>query len=145
MKTKELQEKIVANMKAWQKIEKDTIEITARISQKTNNPVVRMVMAVIGQDSNTHHRVQQLIADSLEKEAISLRPEELGDIWSMVEQHIALERKTIEYAKSALGAIRGTKMLVQEYLLEYLLTDEEKHNKLLADLEAVKRGIYPYA
>jgi bacterioferritin (cytochrome b1) len=132
MKTKELHEKIVANMKAWQKVENDSIEMTNRISQQTDNPVVRIVMAVIAQDSKTHHRVQQLIADSLEKEG-------------MIEQHIALERKTIDYAKSALAAIKGTKMLVQQYLLEYLLADEEKHNKLLDDLEAVKRGMYPYA
>jgi hypothetical protein len=145
MKTKELHEKIVANMKAWQKVENDSIEMTNRISQQTDNPVVRIVMAVIAQDSKTHHRVQQLIADSLEKEAIALRPEELGDVWGMIEQHIALERKTIDYAKSALAAIKGTKMLVQQYLLEYLLADEEKHNKLLDDLEAVKRGMYPYA
>jgi hypothetical protein len=145
MKTKELQEKIVANMKAWQKVENDSIAMATQISQQSENPVVRTVMGVIAQDSSTHHRVQQLIADSLEKEVITLRPEELGDIWGLIERHIALERKTIDYAKSALAAMKGTKMIVQQYLLEYLLADEQKHNKLLDDLEALKRGIYPYA
>ena len=36
-------------------------------------------------------------------------------------------------------------MLVQEYLLNYLLVDEKKHDSLLAQLEAVKKGMYPYA
>jgi len=35
-------------------------------------------------------------------------------------------------------------MVVQEYLLQYLLTDENKHNKILDDLETIKKGMYPY-
>lgn len=145
MKTKELQEKIVANMKAWQKIENESVEMAARIGKQTDNPVVRTIMSIIQQDSATHHRVQQLIIDSLEKEAIVLQPEELGGIWSLIEKHIALERKTIDYAKEALDAIKSRKMVVQQYLLEYMLTDEEKHNKILDNLEGVKKGMYPYA
>lgn len=145
MKTRELQEKIVANMKAWQKIENDSVEMAARISKQTENPIVRVVMEIIMRDSATHYRVQQLLIDSLQKEAVALRPEELGDVWGMIDEHIALERKTIDYAKEALAAIKGTKMVVQQYLLEYMLTDEEKHNKMLDNLEAVKKGMYPYA
>jgi bacterioferritin (cytochrome b1) len=145
MKTKELQEKLVAGMKAWQKIENDSVEMAARISNQTDNPVIRTVMSIIMQDSSTHHRVQQLMVDSLEKEAISLQPEELGEIWGMIEEHIALERRTIEFAQAALENIKGTKMVVQQYLLEYMLIDEEKHNKILDNLEAVKKGMYPYA
>ena len=36
-------------------------------------------------------------------------------------------------------------MLVQEYLLNYLKADEMKHDALLSLLEAVKKGMYPYA
>lgn len=144
MKIKELQEKLVANMKAWQEIESDSIEMTARISKQTDNPIVRQVMSIIMQDSSTHHRVQQLIVDSLEKQAISLQPEELADVWGLIEKHIALERKTIDYAKEALTALKGTKMVVQQYLLEYMLIDEEKHNKILDNLEGIKKGMYPY-
>ena len=145
MKTKEIQEKVVASMKAWQKVESDSIEMAARINRQTDNPIVRTVMSIIMQDSTTHHRVQQLIIDSLEKEAIALRPEELGEVWGLIDEHIALERQTIEYAKAALAVIKDTKMIVQQYLLEYMLIDEEKHNKILDNLEAVKRGMYPYA
>jgi len=145
MKTKELQEKLVDNMKAWQKIENQAVEMAAWIRKQSDNPVIQTVMSIIQQDSATHHRVQQLIIDSLEKEAIALRPEELGDIWDLIEKHIALERKTIDCAKEALDAIKGRKMIVQQYLLEYILTDEEKHNKILDNLAGVKKGMYPYA
>lgn len=144
MKTKELQEQMVKTMKSWQKIEDSSVAMTVKISEKTDNPVLRTVMGIIKQDSATHRRVQQLVIDSLEKQAIALQPEELGEIWGMIEEHIALERKTIEHAQQALGALKETKMVVQQYLLEYMLADEEKHNQLLDKLEAVKKGMYPY-
>jgi hypothetical protein len=41
----------------------------------------------------------------------------------------ALEQQTSPFAK---------------YLLEYLLTDERKHDKLLEEMEKIKKGMYPY-
>ena len=35
-------------------------------------------------------------------------------------------------------------MVLQRYLLDYLLKDEEKHEFLLENLEAIKSGMYPY-
>ena len=52
--------------------------------------------------------------------------------------------KTVELAKEALEALKGKKLVVQEYLLNYLLTDENKHNELLDQLNTIKRGMYPY-
>jgi len=144
MSTKEIQESLVDNMKRWQKIENASIASTGKIIEKTENPVIRQVMEIIQQDSSMHYRVQGLIASSLEEKAISLTPEELAEIWELVEQHLQLEKKTIELAEEALGAIKGKKMVVQEYLLHYLLTDETKHDALLASLNKIKSGMYPY-
>jgi hypothetical protein len=146
MSTKEAQEKIVQNMRTWQKIENASVASTGAVIEKTENPVVRLVMEIIQRDSQMHHRVQELIGDSLSTKAIALSTDELADIWDLIEKHIALEEKTIEMAKDSLAATEGMKgMLVQRYLLEYLLNDEEKHNTLLAKLEAFKKGMYPYA
>jgi bacterioferritin (cytochrome b1) len=146
MTTKELQQSIVSNMQHWQKIENAAVASTGRVLEKTNNPVVRLVMEVIQRDSMMHHRVQDMIASSLSAadQAVSLAPEELAEVWGLVEEHIALERKTVDLAKEALAAVKGKHMVVQEYLLNYLLIDEEKHNALLDNLEGVKRGMYPY-
>jgi hypothetical protein len=62
----------------------------------------------------------------------------------MIEKHIEIEKKTIDTAKTALEAIKDRKMVVQEYLLNYLLTDERKHDALLETLETIKKGMYPY-
>jgi bacterioferritin (cytochrome b1) len=76
--------------------------------------------------------------------AIRLTPDELGEVWDIIEKHIEIEQRTIDLAKEALDAIQGKQLLVQEYLLRYLLLDEEKHNAILEKLNLVKKGMYPY-
>ncbi|MBD3298577.1 MAG: hypothetical protein GF341_07985 [candidate division Zixibacteria bacterium] len=144
MTTKELQEELVGLMKSWQKIEDSAIKQTSKIEEKSNHPIVKTMMEVIRQDSRMHARVQGFIADSLSKGTVTLRPEDLEDVWDLIEEHIELERKTVEYAEKSLAALKGKKMVVQEYLLQYLLTDEEKHNAILDQLETIKKGMYPY-
>jgi EAL domain-containing protein (putative c-di-GMP-specific phosphodiesterase class I) len=145
MSTKEAQEKIVANMRKWMKIEDASVASTGRIIEETENPIVRLVMEIIQRDSQMHHRVQELIADSLETKAISFSPDEVGKVWASIEKHIALEKKTVALAKESIEAIGKNKgMLVQRYLLDYLLRDEEKHDVILANLESIKKNMYPY-
>lgn len=145
MSTKEAQEKIVANMTKWQKIENAAVSSTGRIIEQTENPIVRLVMEVIQRDSQMHYRVQELIKDSLTTKAIALTPDEVGNVWGAIEKHIELEKQTISLAKDSLAAIEGKKgMLVQAYLLEYLLKDEEKHDEILDKLNEIKKGMYPY-
>lgn len=144
MTTREIQEAIASNMDRWMKVEDASVASTGKIIEKTRNPIVRLIMEIIQRDSLMHHRVQEFIKDSLEKGTISISPDELADVWDMVENHIQIEERTIEAATDALEAIKGKKMVVQEYLLHYLLTDEKKHTELLKSLSTIKRGMYPY-
>jgi len=90
--------------------------------------------------------VQEWVAESLSGKTVTLSPEEVGDVWQMIEDHIRLEKRTLELAEEALAAIAGSKgMLVQTYLLEYLSEDEKKHNLLLERLAKIQKGMYPYA
>jgi hypothetical protein len=144
MSTKEIQEKIVDNMKRWQRIENGSVASTGKVIEKTENPVLRLIMEIIQRDSQMHYRVQELIADSLTTKTVSLTPEELESAWDLVEKHIEIEKKTVELAEEALAALKGKKMVVQEYLLEYLLEDENKHNHVLESMATIKKGMYPY-
>ncbi|MGC8640777.1 MAG: hypothetical protein ACP5XB_12975 [Isosphaeraceae bacterium] len=145
MSTKEIQQEIVENMKRWMKIENASVASTGNVIEKTNNPIVRLVMEIIQRDSQMHYRVQEMIADSLESKTITLTPEEVGDVWDLIEKHIELERRTVELAEKSLAALKGKRMIVQEYLLHYLLKDEQKHNEILDELKPVKDRMYPYA
>jgi len=80
MGLKEAQDKIVSNMKSWQKIENASVSSTGNIIEKTENPVVRLVMEIIQRDSQLHYRVQELIADSLTTKTLTMTPEELGAV-----------------------------------------------------------------
>jgi hypothetical protein len=144
MSTKETQEQLVAHMRRWQKIEDASVASTGMVIEKTENPIVRLVMEIIQRDSQMHYRVQELIADSLTTKSITLTPEELGDVWDLIEKHIEIEKLTVELAEAALSSLRGKKMVVQEYLLEYLLEDENKHNHILESLATIQKGMYPY-
>jgi hypothetical protein len=141
MSTKEIQQQIVANMKKWQKIEDATVATTGMIIEKTDNPVVHLIMEIIQRDSQMHYRLQEWIADSLESKTVTLTYEELDRIWSLIERHIELEKKTVAMAQQSLDAIKGKKMVIQEYLLNYLAEDEKKHNNLLSHLEGIKKGM----
>ena len=144
MSTKEIQSQITENMRRWQAIENASVKSTGKIIEETENPIVRQIMEIIQRDSELHHKIQQLIIDSLESMTISLTPEELGEVWELIEKHIELEKKTVELALESLEALKGRKMVVQEYLLDYLRIDEEKHNQVLETLATIKKGMYPY-
>ncbi len=144
MSTKEAQEHIAQNMRKWQKVENAAVKSTAEIIDQTDNPVIRMVMEIIQRDSHMHFRVQEMIADSLERSPLTISPEDISKVWTLVEQHIAIEKTTIEMAEASLAETEGKKGLtLQRYLLEYLITDEKKHDSILANMEAIKGNMYP--
>jgi hypothetical protein len=144
MNTKELQEQIISDMRQWQKAENASVTSTGHIIEKTKNPVVRLVMEIIQRDSKMHYQVQDFVADSLGAKTVSLTPEELAQVWEMIEQHIELEKRMMEAAKQLLTSMKGKHMVIQQYLIDYLLEDETKHNNLLDRLSGIKTKMYPY-
>jgi hypothetical protein len=69
----------------------------------------------------------------------------MGKVSEAIEKHNAIEKQMVGYVDDTLSALKGKKMLVQEYLLNYLWDDEKKHETLLSILDKVKEGMYPYA
>jgi rubrerythrin len=134
-------DEMVESLKKWQSIERKSMEQTAEIMETTSNPVIRMVMEIIRQDSMMHHRVQQFMIDSLTREAVSLSPEEINEIWTKIEEHDEMEKDVINMAKELKEKAWSP---VHKQLLDYLLTDEAKHDRLLEQLGELKKGMYPY-
>ena len=128
--------KTVDVLRQWQGIERDAIETTAQIMEKTNNLLIRQIMEIIRNDSVQHHRVQQFLIDSITRTPVTLSPEELAEVWGQLEAHDELERQTIELAKELL---EDSTEPVQNILLKYLLVDEQKHDEILGELEEFKK------
>ena len=139
---KDVQEQLVKTMQSWQQIEDASVASTGSIIEKTKNPLIRQVMEIIQADSQRHYHVQQMIVDSFEQQSINVTPDDLVEIWDSIEKHIALERRTVELANEALGSLKNSRNVVAKYLIEYLLEDENKHNKILDNLESIKKGMY---
>jgi hypothetical protein len=143
MKVKELQEEIVTQMKWWQRMEDASLASTGRVMEVTENPVIRLAMEIIQRDSQMHHTVQGWIAKSLTNETVTLSPDELERVWGLIERHVEIENRMADAVKKLLPELKGKKMVLQEYLLQYLLDDEAKHANLLKRLETIKKGMLP--
>jgi len=136
------QKKLVESMRRWQGVETAAIAQTAKIMGDSDNPLIQMVATIIQRDSQTHYAVQKLIIDSL-THSFTLSVGDLEKVWDGIQTHIEIEKRTIELAKESLEQLDHQRDGVFHYLLQYLLTDEQKHDKLLSDLELVKKGMYP--
>jgi hypothetical protein len=134
-------QEMVDAMRQWQGIERDAIDTCTALMEKTDNLLVRQIMEIIRNDSVQHHRVQQFIIDSLTRTPVKLTPEDLALIWDEIEKHDEAERKTIELGKKVRDECP---FFVQRTLLDYLIDDEQKHDKLLGELEKFKKNLYPY-
>ena len=129
---------MVETLRTWQGLERHALETCSNVIQQTENSTIRQIMEIIRNDSLQHHRVQQFIIDSFTKEALTLTPDELGKIWKEIEAHDRVEKKTIELARKLRDECQFP---VQKVLFEYLITDEEKHDKLLEHLDEIKKGM----
>ena len=131
-------ENMVNVLQQWQGLERQALNDTAEIIEKNENPLIRIIMEIIRHDSLMHHRVQQFILDSVTKKDVAVTREEIAEIWDKIEAHDKVERKTIELA----GSLREEAYNpVHKMLLDYLLTDEKKHDSLLGQLELIKKGM----
>lgn len=142
VKGAERTERLVATLRRWQAVERQAVDHTAEMMEKTDNLLVRQILEIIRNDSVQHHRVQQFIIDSLTKIPVHLKPEDLGEIWDELEKHDQAEREVIELGKKLRD---DCTFFVQRTLLDYLIYDEEKHDMLLGELEKFKKNLYPYA
>lgn len=137
-KGNERAQQMIDALRGWQSIERKAMEQTAEIMEKTDNPFIRIIMEVIRHDSLMHHRVQQLIVDSLTKESITLTSEEIAAVWGMIEAHDETERDVIKIAQD----LRERAFTpAHKLLLDYLLSDEQKHDGLLEKLGDLKKSL----
>jgi hypothetical protein len=132
----------VANMvevlRTWQGIERESMNQTAEIIEQCENPLIRMIMAIIRHDSLMHHRVQQFLIDSVTSQNITVSREDVAQICDQIEKHDRIEKKTIELAEKLREEAWSP---IHKQLLDYLLTDERKHDGLLAALNEIKVGM----
>lgn len=141
-KTKEIQENLVKTMRSWQGVERQSIASTGAVIGKTTSPLIHLVMEIIQNDSQLHHRVQQFIINSIDSAPVPVSPEDMREISGLIDAHLRLEDEMVGAVNAAISQVKGRKMGVQEYLLNFLVEDEKKHANLLTALATIKSGLY---
>ena len=131
-------ENMVSVLREWQGIERLSMNDTAEIMEKTSNPLIRMIMEIIRHDSLMHHRVQQFLIDAVTRQEVTATREEVAEIWQGLEEHDKHEKQTIAMAEQLREKAWNP---IHKELLGYLLTDEKKHDGLMAVLDAIKTGM----
>ena len=121
----------LANIRKWQALETKAIANTRNLMSKTGNPLIRMIMSVLEQDSKMHMIVQQMIIDYMTKESVYIVPEDLDNIADMLNAHMEAEKEALRFAEEA---IEKTDLYVTRVLLSYLVADEKKHHELMEQL-----------
>lgn len=131
-------EEMIEVLRQWQGIERHAINEMAEIQEETPNALIRLIMEIIRHDSLMHHRTQQFLIDSVTQGDVALTREDVAQIWDRIVEHDKVEKKTIDLAKKLRAKAWSP---VHKLLLDYLLTDEAKHDTLLEHLETLKTGM----
>jgi rubrerythrin len=136
-KSAEKSEEFLNMIKEWQGLEEKTIAFSEDLMSRADNPLIKTTMQMIKDDSEKHKVMLQMIIDNLTKEALRLTPDDLIPLSDALSEHLEAEAKSVELAKSAL---KSSKLFVSQYILSYILADEEKHHALLSKLDEVKKA-----
>jgi len=131
-------EEMVDVLRQWQGLERQAMNDTAEIMEKTASPLIRIVMEIIRHDSLMHHRVEQFLIDTVTKDAVTVTREDIVEVWEQLEAHDRAERKTIQMAEELRKKAWSP---VHKLLLDYLLREEGKHDSLIAQLDAFKKEL----
>lgn len=137
----EKREQFLSDLYEWLSVESDTVMKCSEIQEETDNPFVQLVAEIIRGNAKTHIRILNLIHECLTRKAVSLTPDELGQIWELAQGYMELESKSIEMAEQAISSSR---IFIIKQLLTYMLEDKTRNVKLVGHLEDFKKRLYPY-
>ncbi|TAN39284.1 MAG: hypothetical protein EPN25_12060 [Nitrospirae bacterium] len=135
-KALEMSTEFIDSIRKWQELEASAIANARDIISKTTNPLIKMTMELIAHDSEKHRLVQQMIIDSLTKEAPHLSSDELAKLSEGLQKHVEAEAEALRFAEKAL---KQGELIIPRFLLAYLVEDEKKHLNMLGQLDQFKR------
>jgi hypothetical protein len=137
----EKREQFLSDLYEWLSVESDTVMKCSEIQEETDNPFVQLVAEIIRGNAKTHIRILNLIHECLTRKAVSLTPDELGQIWELAQGYMETESKSIAMAEQAISSSR---IFIIKQLLAYMLEDKTRNLKLVGHLEDFKKRLYPY-
>lgn len=141
---REQRQKIVSTVKDCESLEQKSAQSIRQVKAKCGNPLVYLVLDIIENDARQHQRLLEFIVNSLEREPLTLSPDEVGGIMELIRDHTQLKAQMIQKMEKLLETTKDKSLHIQEFLLKTLLADEKKHQGMLEGIAEVMQGLYPY-
>ncbi len=113
-------------------IESGNIHYAEKEIPRAKNPLTKTVLKALKLEAEKHHLIQQMIIDSIKKEAVNLSPDELQSFSVHLNKHLEAEERALCYAKEAFDK---SNLPIPRYLLSYLVADIKMQNCLLSQFE----------
>jgi len=124
----------------WQRAENTAVGLSARVMERTANPLIRIVAEIIQSDSLLHHRVQQMLVDDIERgNLFEPGDEEFEKVWQDLTNAIEIEDKFIDWGERSLETLKARGNRLQVFLLSYLLEAERQHKSVLESLKKLRQ------
>lgn len=112
----------------WQAAEYQIIEHANTEAPKTKNPLTKTMLQAMGLEARKRCLIQQMIIESIKKEAVNLDPEEVEALSSHLNRTMEAGEKALGLAEQALAK---SELFMPRYLLSYLVNGLKKENGLL--------------
>lgn len=119
-------------MAEWQKVEADTVEFVDNEVLRSKNTLTKTMLQVIKLEAQKNRLLQQMIIDSMKKEAVYLSPDELGALSGYINRYLEAEGKELREAE---GAALQSGPFITRYLLSYLMEELKTQNCILKQFE----------
>ena len=126
---------LIKAMQVWMDSENQTIKDAEYMKKEADNPFVKMAMEMLIHDAEKHRLIQQIVIDSLMKEAVHLTPDESAPLKEVLNRHIAEASESLMRVVSILDK---RERRITRYLLSYLGADEAGHRELVGKLNELK-------
>ncbi len=119
-------------MADWQRVEEDTVEFANREMPQARNTLTKTMLQVIELEAQKHRLLQQMIIDSMKKEAVNLSPDELGILSGYINKYLDSEGKKLCEAE---GSVAQSRPFVTSFLLSLLTEDLKTQSCILKQFE----------
>lgn len=119
-------------MADWERVEADTIKFANKEIPHARNILTKTMLQVLEFEAQQHRLIQQMIIDSLKKEAVNLSPDELGILPGYINRYLEAEGKILCEAE---GSAAQSEPFVTSYLFSYLMEDLKTQSCMLKQFE----------
>jgi hypothetical protein len=119
-------------MADWMDTETGTILYASHEIPKAKNPLTKTMLKVIRLEAEKNSLIQQMILESVKKEAVHLSPEELADFSGHLNKYIEAEEEVLNRVGAATNWHESS---VPLSLLTFLISDLKQQNCLLRQFD----------